>query len=55
MLFELLLIDSHEGRAVQTFDVPGAYLHASLPYDKVVHMIFEGEFVDIVREVNPEY
>ena len=38
----------HEGRVVQTFDVPEAYLHASLPYDKVVHMKFEGEFVEIM-------
>ena len=42
-------------RAVQNFDVPGAYLHASLPYDKVVHMKFKGEFVKIMCEVNPEY
>ena len=51
----LLLIDSHEGRAVQTFDVTGAYLHASLLDDKVVHMKFEGESVDIMCEVNAEY
>ena len=49
------MIDSHEGKAVQTFDVTGAYLHASLPDDKVVHMKFEGEFVEIMCEVNPEY
>ena len=47
-LFSSLLIDAHEGRAVQTFDVPEAYLHASLPYDKVVHMKFEGEFVEMM-------
>ena len=39
-LFASLLIDAHEGRAVQTFDIPGAYLHTSLPYYKVVHMKF---------------
>ena len=33
----------------------GAYLHASLPDDKVVHIKFEGESVDIMCEVNPEY
>ena len=55
MLFASLLIDAHEGRAVQTFDIPGAYLHVSLPDDKVVHMKFEGEVVDIMCEVNPEY
>ena len=54
-LFSSLLINAYEGRVVHTFDVPGAYLHASLPYDKVAHMKFEGEFVDIMCEVNPEY
>ena len=41
--------------AVYTFDVPEAYLHASLPDDNIVHMKFEGEFVDIMCEVNLEY
>ena len=54
-LFVSLLIDAHEGRSVQTFDVPGAYIHASLPDDKVVHMKFEDKFVEIMCEVNPEY
>ena len=54
-LFESLLIDSHEGIPVQAVHVPGAYLYASLPDDKVVQMKFEGEFVDIMCEVNPEY
>ena len=54
-LFVSLLIDDHKGRSVHTFDVPGAYLHGSLPNDKVAHMKFEGELVDIMCEVNPEY
>ena len=54
-LFESLLIGAHEGRAVQTFDNTGEYLHASIPDDKVVHMKSEGEFVDIMCEVNTEY
>ena len=40
---------------MQTFDVPGAYLHATLPDGKVVHMKFKGEFVEVMCEVNPEY
>ena len=44
-LFVLLLIDAHGGRVLHTFDVMGAYLHTSLPDDKVVHMKLEGEFV----------
>ena len=52
-LFASLFIDAQEGRAVHTFDVPVEYLHSSLIYDKVLHMKFEGEFVDIMCEVNP--
>ena len=49
------MIDAREGIVVQTFDVMGEYLHASLPDDKVVHIKFEGEFLDNICEVNPEY
>ena len=49
------MIDSNEGREVHIFEVLGSYLNASLPVDKVLHMEFEGEFVDIMCEVNPEY
>ena len=54
-LFSSLLIDAHKGRAIQNFDVLGAYGYAPLPDDKVVHMEFEGKFVDIICKVNPEY
>ena len=37
------------------FDVPGAYLHAKIPDDKFAILKIEGEFVDIMCEVNPEY
>ena len=52
-LFVSLFIDAHEGRAVNNFDVPEVYVLASIPDDKVVHMKFEGEFVDIMCGVNP--
>ena len=55
MLFASLLIDANEGRAVQNFDVMGAYLQASLPDDKALNTKFEGKFLDIMCEVNPEY
>ena len=55
MLFASLLVDAHVGRVVQTFDVLGAYLHTSLPHDRVMHINFEGEFVEIMCKVNPEY
>jgi hypothetical protein len=50
-----LVIDAHEKRAVAIFDVPGAYLNADMPEDKFVILKLEGRFVDIMREVNPEY
>ena len=54
-LFATWIIDSIEGRKDQTFDVPGAYLHAEIPEEERVFMTFEKEFVDIMCEVNPEY
>ena len=54
-LFATWIIDSIEGRKVQTFDVPGAYLHAEIPEEEQVFMKFEKEFVEIMCEVNPEY
>ena len=54
-IFALLIIDAHESISVHTFDVPGAYPHTSLPDDKVVHIKYEGGFVNIMCEVNPEY
>ena len=44
-----------EGQKVQTFNVPGAYLHAEIPEEDQVFMKFEKEFVDIMCEVNLEY
>jgi len=33
-LLSTLIIDARKNRAVQTYDVPGAYLHADLPKEK---------------------
>ena len=57
-LLTTLLIDAYEERDVATFDVPGAYLQASLaPRDdgERVLMKLVGEFVDIMCKVNPEH
>ena len=54
-LFASLLTDSNEWREVHNFDVPGEYIHTSLSDDKVLHMKFEVEFVEIMCKVNPEY
>jgi hypothetical protein len=50
-----MIIDAQEGRAVQTFDVPGAYLHADMPKDERLLLKLTGEFVDVMCKVNPEY
>ncbi len=54
-LMALLLINAYEERDTAIFDVPGAYLHAKIPDDKFAILKIEGEFVDIMCEVNPEY
>jgi hypothetical protein len=55
LLFTTLVIDAHEKRAVQTFDIPGAYLQSPLPEGKTIFMKFEGKFADIMCDINPEY
>lgn len=37
-LLATLVIDAYEGRDVCIFDIPGAYLHAEMPPDKMVIM-----------------
>jgi hypothetical protein len=47
------VIDAKERRCVATADVPGAFLHAEM--DDVVHVIVEGEQLDLLIKSNPEY
>ena len=54
-LMGILLINAFEERDTAIFDVPGAHLHAKIPDDKFSILKIEGEFVDIMCEVNPEY
>ena len=57
-LLVTLLIDAYEDRDVGTYDVPGAYLQASLaPKDNGERVLMKlvGEFVDIMCKVNPEH
>ena len=54
-LMSILLISAHEERDTAVFDVPGAYLHADIPNDKFVILKIEGEFADIMCQVNPEF
>ena len=50
-----LLVNSFENRDVAVFDVTGAYLNADIPENKFAILKIEGEFVDIMCNVNPEY
>ena len=53
-----LLIDAYEERDVAVYDVPGAYLHATLSptgSKERALMKLEGDFVDIMVKVNPEH
>ena len=54
-LITTLLISAFEDRDVASFDVPGAYLHATMPEDKRVLLRIDGDFVDIMCDVNPEF
>ena len=57
-LIATLLIDAYEQREVAIFDVPGAFLQAELKKkddNERVLMRLEGEFVDIMCDINPEH
>jgi hypothetical protein len=47
------VIDARERRHVVTADVPGAFLHAKM--DDVVHVVVEGEQLQLLIKSNPEY
>ena len=50
-----LIIYTHEGRDIATFDVPGAYRHTKLPNDKRMLVNLRGDIVYITCKVNTEY
>ena len=54
-LLTTLLIATYEGRSVVSFDVPGAFLQADMPDDKLVLLVLRGEFVDYMCKVNPDH
>ena len=54
-LMALLVVFAYEKRDVAVFDVPGAYLHADIPPDKFVLLKIEGQFVNIMVDVNHEF
>ena len=50
-----MMMDVLEGRDIAVFDIPGAYLHAEMPEDKIVLMKFRGQFAELMSQVNPEH
>ena len=50
-----LIVDAHKGRDVAVANVPGAYLHAEWPKKTNMVLKLEGQFVEIICDVNKEY
>ena len=50
-----LLIGAYEGRKHISFDVPGAFLQADMPDDKLVLLKFKGRMADMLADVNEKY
>ena len=54
-LFISLVIDTPEGRYIDTFDIPDTYIHAEIPEYKQILLKLRDEFVDIMFDVNEEH
>ena len=54
-LFTGLIIDAHEGRDVDCFDVPGLYFNVDIPEDNFILLNIKGEFMDIMCKVKPKH
>ena len=50
-----LAVDAYAGRGVRIFDVPGAYLNVGISDEKDFRLKFEGEFVDIMCNMNLDH
>ncbi len=50
-VFITAVIDTHEGRDVACFDIPGAFLHADV--DKDITMVLEGRLAELMVQVVP--
>ena len=50
-IFTSLMIDSHQGKDVAIFNIPGAYLNSNTQKEKFIILKIEDEFVDIMCKV----
>ena len=55
ILMYTFVVDAYEGRDVTIFDVPGAHLNSDIPDEKYDRIKLDGEFVDIMYNVNPDH
>ena len=54
-LYGMLLIGPYERRKHISFNVPGTFLHAPSPDDKMMLLKLKVRFVDLICEVNPAH
>ena len=50
-----LVMHAREIRNEVIFDITGAYQHVNIPKGKILFLKLEGEFVDILCDVNLEF
>ena len=50
-----MMIDAYEYRKVENFGIPAAYLQTDLPTEKFTLLLMEGNFMDIMCDINPNY
>ena len=50
-----LMVYEYEGRDVSIFYFPGAHLNADITDERDARLELEGEFVDIMCDVNPNH
>ena len=55
LLLPTMVIDAYEDRKVAAFNVHKLYPQIDLPKDKFTLLFMEGEFVDIMCDINTEY
>ena len=52
-LLTTLIIDTNKEIYVAKFDVPRSYLHANMPEGKMILLKLQGQFADIIHDINP--
>ena len=54
-VFITATIDAHEGRDVETVNLPGTFLHTDVdPADETTFIVLRGELAELMERVNPK-